>query len=111
MSEPHEIYWNGESGTKYQFWIYDRGTTFREPCPGIYLHAKQLKPHRWVPVYIGQTENINARSPKRQLRECVDHHGATHIHVRIVEGEDDRVAEEKDLLQKWKTPCNRRYSS
>ena len=76
----------------------------------IFMQSK-LKPHRWVPIYVAQSENINVRSHKRQLRECVDHHGATHIHVRIVEGEDDRVAEEKDLLQKWKTPCNSSFSS
>jgi len=109
MSEPLKINWTGQSGTTYPFWIYIRGTTFKEPCPGIYIHAKETKPHSWTPVYIGQTENINERLTNHEQKQCVDRNGATHIHIRIITDEAQRLAEEKDLIQKWKPACNTHY--
>jgi excinuclease UvrABC nuclease subunit len=106
MSEATKINWTGKSGTKYQFWIHPRGKKFREPCPGIYIHAKETKPHTWTPVYIGQTENINVRLTNHEQEECVNRNNATHIHVRIVTDETSRLAIEKDLIERWEPPCN-----
>jgi excinuclease UvrABC nuclease subunit len=111
MSEPLEIYWSGKSGAKYTFWIHPRGTKFTEPCPGIYIYAKETSPHKWSPVYIGQSENINLRLTNHEQQECVDQNGATHIHVSIFTDEARRLAAEKDLIQQWEPPCNTQYVS
>jgi hypothetical protein len=101
------MYWKDKSGREHRFWIYRRGTRFNEPCPGIYIYARETSPHKWVPIYIGQTQNVNVRLTKREQRECVDKHGATNIHVSIVTSEKSRVAIAKDLIEQWKPLCNR----
>ena len=44
MSEPLEIHWTGKSGTKYLFWIFWRGTTFKERviCALLTVWSSQL---------------------------------------------------------------------
>ena len=106
MNKSLLIYWKDKSGTSHRFWIYPRGTKFNEPCPGIYIYARETSPHKWIPIYIGQTENVNVRLTNHEQQECVDQNGATHIHVSIVTGEKSRLAIEKDLIQQWKPVCN-----
>lgn len=106
MNKSLLIYWKDKSGTSHRFWIYPRGTKFNEPCPGIYIYARETSPHKWIPIYIGQAENVNVRLTNHEQQECVDENGATHIHVSIVTGEKSRLAIEKDLIQQWKPVCN-----
>ena len=101
-----KIYWKDKSGTRRRFWIYPRGTKFNEPCPGIYIYARETSPHKWIPIYIGQTENVNVRLTNHEQQECVDENGATHIHVSIITNEKSRLAIEKALIQQWKPVCN-----
>ena len=103
------IKWKGQSGTEYPFWIYSRGTEFPDPCPGIYIHAKEISAHQWRPVYIGQTEDINVRLRDHEQRQCVNDAGAGHIHVGIVKDEQTRLAIEKDLILQWQPNCNTHY--
>src|SRR6266446_3096410 len=110
MSNPLTIMWPGQSGQKYEFWIYKRGTTFTQPCPGIYIHAKETTPNKWTPVYIGQAENINVRLTNHEQESCVNRNGATHVHVRIVNDETVRLREEEDLIHCWKPACNTHHA-
>jgi uncharacterized coiled-coil protein SlyX/predicted GIY-YIG superfamily endonuclease len=109
MNKSLKIYWKDKSGTSHRFWIYPRGTRFNEPCPGIYIYARETSPHKWIPIYIGQTENVNVRLTNHEQQECVDQNGATHIHVSIVTNEKSRLAIEKDLIQQWKPVCNTQF--
>ena len=104
-----QIYWKDKSGTRHKFWIYPRGTRFNEPCPGIYIYARETSPHKWIPIYIGQTENVNVRLTNHEQQECVDQNGATHIHVSIITNEKSRLAIENDLIQQWKPVCNTQF--
>ncbi len=107
MNKSLQIYWKDKSGTSHRFWIYPRGTKFNEPCPGIYIYARETSPHQWIPIYIGQTQNVNVRLANHEQQECVDRNGATHIHVSIITDERSRLAIEKDLIQQWKPVGNR----
>ena len=109
MNKSPLIYWKDKSGTSHRFWIYPRGTKFNEPCPGIYIYARETSPHKWVPIYIGQTENVNVRLANHEQRECVDQNGATHIHVSIITDEKSRFTLEKDLIEQWKPVCNTQF--
>ena len=109
MNKSLEIYWKDKSGTSHRFWIYPRGTRFNEPCPGIYIYAREASPHKWMPIYIGQTENVNVRLSSHEQQECVDQNGATHIHVSIITDDKSRLAIEKDLIQQWKPVCNTQF--
>jgi hypothetical protein len=109
MNKSLEIYWKDKSGTRHRFWIYRRGTKFKEPRPGIYIHARETSPHKWIPIYIGQTENVNVRLTNHKQQACIDQNGATHIHVSIIANQKSRLAIEKDLIQQWKPVCNTQF--
>ena len=109
MNKSLQIYWKDKSGTSHRFWIYPRGTKFNEPCPGIYIYARETSPHKWIPIYIGQTENVNVRLTNHEQQECVDQNGATHIHVSIITDEKSRFTIEKDLIEQWKPVCNTQF--
>ena len=107
MNKSPQIYWKDKSGTSHRFSIYPRGTKFNEPCPGIYIYAREESPHKWFPIYIGQTKNLNVRLTNREQRECVEQNGATHIHISIITDEKSRFRIEKDLIEQWKKRgCN-----
>ncbi len=109
MNKSLLIYWKDKSGTSHRFWIYPPGTKFNEPCPGIYIYARETSPHKWTPIYIGKAENVNTALTNHEQQKCVDLNGATHVHVRIVTKEKSRVAIEKDLIEKWKPVCNKQF--
>ena len=44
-----------------------------------------------------------------EQRECVDHNGATHVHVSIIADEKSRFTLEKDLIEQWKPVCNTQF--
>lgn len=106
MAERPTIYWHGTSGKAYQYWIYPIGTELKEEA-GNYIFAKEASPAKWSPCYIGQTENLNRRLGDHEKEACAKRHGATHLHAHLTSGgESIRKAEEKDLILKWKAPCN-----
>ena len=104
MVEERTILWTGLSGKEYKYWIYPIGTSFEEK-PGNYIFAKETNPHTWSPCYIGQTENLNQRLDNHEKEADAKRNGATHAHL-TPDVETVRKTEEKDLIQKWKTPCN-----
>ena len=106
MSDAPTIMWPGLSGKEYKYWIYTVGTSFKEE-PGNYIFSKETRPGYWSPCYIGQTENLDKRLGDHEKEACARRYGATHIHAHTTPGgEAIRKAEEKDLIQKWKPPCN-----
>ena len=106
MAEILEILWPGKSGTSYRYWIYSIGLSFKEE-PSNYIFAKESSPGHWRPSYIGQTENLAQRPGDQEQESCARRNGATHIHAHLTSGgEEARKAEEQDLIQKWKPPCN-----
>jgi len=108
MNKSLLIYWKDKSRTSHRFWIYPRGTKFNEPCPGIYIYARETSPHKWIPIYIGQTENVNVGLTDHE-QECVYRNGATHVHVTIVTSEKSRLAITNDLIEQWKPVCNTQF--
>jgi hypothetical protein len=109
MNKSPVIYWKDKAGSSHRFWIYPRETKFNEPCPGIYIYARETAPHKWVPIYIRQTKNVNVRLANLEQQECVDQNGATHIHVSIITEEKARFTLEKDLIEQWKPICNTQF--
>ncbi len=100
------ILWDGKSGKEYEFWIYEIGYPMASvPCN--YCFAKETEPHKWSPIYFGETGDISERFDYHQKIDRILQHGATHIHAHI-SGEDREVrrVEEADLVAKWKPPCN-----
>jgi len=106
MTDAPTIMWPGLSGTEYKYWIYPIGSAFKKEA-GNYIFAKETTPGHWLPCYIGQTEDLNDRLGDHEKEACAKRNGATHIHAHLTAGgEAVRKAEEKDLIQKWRPPCN-----
>lgn len=105
MSNP-EIYWEGQSGQMYGYWILEMGADFKAE-PGNYIYAKETSKGRWRPVYIGQTSNLNERLAGHNEEQCARWNRATHIHAHTSPSQEtERKSEEKDLIRKWKPVCN-----
>ena len=109
MSDQGTIMWPGKSGKEYKYWIYPIGASFKD-APGNYIFAKESKPGHWLPVYIGQTNSLSTRLANHEKESCAKRNGATHIHAHLNEREADRLAEEKDLILRWKPPCNEQHT-
>ena len=110
MSNFPTINWTGQSGAAYTYYICPRGTQFSDNVPGNYIHAKETSPGKFVPVYIGQTKNLNERLSNHEKKACVDKHGATHVCVHAnSQGEQARLDEEKDLILRWQPTCNSQH--
>lgn len=101
------IFWPGQSGTEYKYWIHPIDTTFRDE-PGNYIFAKLASPGRYSPLYIGQTGNLGDRQSTHEKEKFARDNGATHILVHVNRMEYARLAEEADLIANWTTPCNGR---
>lgn len=111
MDDAKQIKWPGQSGREYVYWIYPIGTSFKE-LPGNYVFARESRPGYWVPVYMGQTENLNQRLENHEKEACARRNGATHIHAHTNSaGEASRRAEERDLVTRWKPVCNEQLVS
>jgi hypothetical protein len=97
--------WVGASGKNYEYEIYSMNTTWND-VPGNYIFAKETSPHRWVAVYIGETESFKDRLPNHNELSCIQRNGGTHIHVHVNSNKQARLDEETDLLANSPTPCN-----
>ena len=100
------IDWEGASGKKYKYWIYDIGTTFNK-SPANYVFAKATKPDALRAIYVGETGDISERFDDHHKMTCIRDNGATHICVH--KSSDDkkvRCEEESDLIANYHPVCN-----
>ena len=100
-----DIYWEGQSGKNYGYWIHRIGTSFNEVA-GNYIFSKKTGPNEWAPLAIGHTANLNQSTADPNF-QCAKENGATHIHIHTTKfGESVRAAEQQDLIAKWSPPCS-----
>lgn len=107
MADENTCWWPGASGKTYKYWYYPYGSALKAE-PGNYIFAKQNAEGRWVPLYIGQTDDLKARVADHEKRKCALDNGCTHIHAHISSADEGiRLAEETDLRHNYSTPCNK----
>ncbi|MGD2124438.1 MAG: hypothetical protein PVG99_00070 [Desulfobacteraceae bacterium] len=105
MSRP-DIYWTGESGRQYGYWIYAIEAQFRK-IAGNFIFAKRTETGEWVPIYIGHTRDFDEGMGDQEKEACAKGHGATHAHVHFSSPDEHvRKAEMADLVARWKPVCN-----
>lgn len=104
------IDWPGKSGQTYRYWFIERFATngINAVC-GNYMFVKRAA-GGWLPVYIGQAENLKERLPGHErLKEALAA-GATDAMAHGSSSfEAVRIAEEKDLIQRWNPPLNTHF--
>ena len=105
MSQPH-IYWTGESGRKYGYWIHPIDVEFRK-IAGNVIFARQTETGEWIPVCIAQTRDFDEGLADREKVACAKENGATHVHAHFSSPDvNAREGEVADLVAKWKPVCN-----
>lgn len=98
--------WAGQSGQKYRYTVYMFGTVFG-PGPANYIFAREARPGQFIPIYIGQTNDLSEPLDDHVALECMKHERVTHIHVRHTDTREEvRRAERSDLISAWHPPCN-----
>ncbi len=105
MADDWTIDWEGKSGKTYKYWIYKIGHPMQAKG-GNYIFAKETSPGYFVPIYVGQTENLDLRFDNHHKKDCITRAAATHIHTHLNAAERDRLDEETDLIAKWNPSCN-----
>lgn len=108
MSEFH-IDWPGQSGKTYRYWSSAFTDTFKD-AGGNYMFVKQLANGNYLPVYIGQADSLKNRLPNHDRLEEAKRAGATFLMTHTTPaGEAARLAEEKDLIQRWNPVLNTQH--
>lgn len=98
--------WTGQSGQKYRYTVYMFGTAFG-PGPANYIFAREVRPGKFLPLFIGQTHDLSESLDDHVALECVKQSRVTHIHVRHTDTREEvRRAERSDLISAWNPPCN-----
>jgi excinuclease UvrABC nuclease subunit len=94
----------GASGREYEFMVYPWEEKFN-PVGGVYLVLRKQIGNYGI-LYIGQTKDLSERFDDHHKQNCFDRNARTHIGVRVVTTEKERLAIECDLLRNYKTACN-----
>jgi len=100
--------WPGRSGQQYCYGIYPRHWRFGPWQPGNYIYAVESAPSKLLPLYIGQTDDLDRRLMEHDSES--NPFGATHLcaHFNYYEyGALGRLAEERDLIELWQPGCKR----
>lgn len=101
------IDWAGQTGSLYRYWfLLDPSPSGIVSQSGNYMFVKQTN-MGWVPVYIGESDDLRVRLPNHPEWQNARMHGATHIMAHTTPaGDGARKSEEADLISRWNPPLN-----
>lgn len=96
----------GVSGQKYAFTVYADNQQFKA-VPAVYLLCKRLISGSYEVLYVGETQSLKDRfTPNHDGYVRAIKAGMTHIAVRSVLGDKDRLRVETDLRHGLNPSCN-----
>ena len=102
------IIWPGSSGRRYRYAVYPPHWRFDPGQSGNYIYTVESKALQLSPLWIGQTEDLDRRLREHESEFNLFH--ATHlcVHFNYYEyGAFGRLAEEKDLIERWRPARSR----
>jgi hypothetical protein len=104
---PKVVKFRGHSGKEYSYLCYHVGEHFKE-LPGNYIFAKRVQSTGFIPVYIGQSENMGDHFYNScRSMPCIYHMGGHYVCVNYDnKSKEEREAEAWDLMTHWKPQCN-----
>ncbi|MHB8764583.1 MAG: GIY-YIG nuclease family protein [Deferrisomatales bacterium] len=107
MAKEDTVTATGACGRTYEFDVFPWGQAFN-PVGGVYVVLKRRPGGRstYDILYVGQTSDLSQRSDDHHKQWCFDRNAKTHIGVRVVSTEQERLAIERDLLGNYQTACN-----
>jgi hypothetical protein len=109
MSTPPFINLTGASGKVYSYWKVERprdGSSITN-AGGNYVFLKLLANGNYLPIYIGQADDLSQRLPNHdRFDEAVNTGASVVVAHTTPAGEAARLAEERDLIAKWNPELN-----
>ena len=91
-----------------EFGIYSKNEGWYA-VPGVYIFTFEEVGVGWHPLYVGQTDDFSARLPSHErLNEAIQL-GATHIHTRVVNSQQERDSLERALIHQLRPPMNSQF--
>lgn len=105
------VTFSGKSGEKYRFEAWSLETRFKS-LAAVYFVTKRASDSATYnrashdTIYIGQTANLADPFATESQFACFKKHGANCVCICLLEGEEQRVAMENDLLELHSTHCN-----
>jgi len=95
----------GYFGTSYPFSIYVNDSYWNE-VPGVYFVTKKDSLNKYMPLYVGITENLKQRFSNHHKLQAFQRQGWTHLGFLYEPDEVKRRAIERDLLLNYCWECN-----
>jgi hypothetical protein len=106
---PPFINLSGASGAVYSYWKLDqpRKGASMQSVGGNYVFLKQLANGNYLPVYVGQADDLSNRLPNHERFDDAIRAGASVVVAHTTQaGESARLSEERDLIAKWNPILN-----
>jgi hypothetical protein len=100
--------WPGNSGKTYRYWFTSEiAPSNLKNEGGNYMWIRRLPTGNWLPVYVGQADDISTRIPNHERLADAMRAGATHLMAHTTPaGEKARLDEERDLIAHWNPALN-----
>ena len=89
----------------WEFEVHEHSADWNEVA-GLYIFAGLNSEGRWLALYIGSTESLAERLPNHPKWPEAVRLGATHIHARVEQHKETRLALEQELIQACQPPLN-----
>jgi predicted GIY-YIG superfamily endonuclease len=106
MANDFNIDWPGQSGKTYRYWSGELTGSYKDEG-GNYMYVKRLANGNYLPVYIGIADSLKDRLANHDRLEEAKREGASLLMTHTTPaGELARIAEEKDLIQRWNPVLN-----
>lgn len=96
---------SGRTGTKYQFLIVPRTTTFAAK-PGVFVMARSKGGEKYEFCFVGETADLSKRPLSPEKQSCFNRFGVDHIFVLEEFNADKRRQVVRDIVEAHAPPCN-----
>lgn len=110
MAKLGTVVFEGKSGNKYTFDVYEWGTPFKEGDAAVYFVTKRAKDadgtFRLTSIYVGETGNLANRFDNHHKQNCFNENGVNCVCILGETNEDTRLKIEADLIDNYNPPCN-----
>lgn len=100
----------GASGTKYEFIVYSKDTSFKDDVDCVYYISKRTAKAddtgTHSKIYVGESGDLKERLSNHHKQACFDRNGYNAISVHRESSSSARTRKESDLIEALDPPCN-----
>lgn len=99
------IHVTGISKKQYTFEVYQKHLSWNSVA-GVYLILRKNQNGNYLPIYVGETENLGERFQDHHKMACFEKNGWTNLGFLHEKNEHNRLAIEQDILKNFNWICN-----